>query len=212
MPVTAESFGTSTICWASKYWLEKKTCCHRAQFMVIVAATMSTLPSLTYGIRWADVTATNWTCSCQSPKMAVAISLMMSTSKPLISPVVASRNPNRYVFWLTPATSRPLATILAMVEPAGIAPGRGRVPVGRRLARASQAGGAAWAVPVGITAGSCTPSGRVRRRTVQDGLDASVEPQPASASTAATMTRIFLIGTPRFSAAGPPRRPQAARS
>jgi hypothetical protein len=40
--------------------------------------------------------------------------------------------------WSTPAISRPRAAILAIVEPAGIAPGGGSGPAGRRLSLTSE--------------------------------------------------------------------------
>ena len=44
--VAGDAAGTRTRWPASKYSVEKLTCCHRSQFIVIVCTTMSTVPVL----------------------------------------------------------------------------------------------------------------------------------------------------------------------
>ena len=104
---------------------------------------------------------TNWTLS-GSPRIACAIVWTMSMSEPRSSPVCGSRYPARYLPWSTPAISRPRSAILAIVVPAGMAPGAGSGPSGRRLSRTSvHAGrcvGPVVEVP-GTTAGAGPASG-----------------------------------------------------
>src|SRR2546421_6318681 len=126
--------------------------------MVIVSATMSTLPCWMYGIRWAEVMATSWILS-GLPKIARATSFATSMSKPSIWPLAGLRYPNRKVFWSTPTRRNPRAWIWAIVEPAGMWAGAGRLAGGRRLARGLQVG-AGPPLELGTTAGSWTPTGR----------------------------------------------------
>src|SRR6476469_6605954 len=98
------------------------------------------------------------------------------------------------VFWSTPTMSRPRASMAAIVEPGGIAPGDGCVP-GRRLASALQS---AWAA-CGVVVISCAPAGLTGAGASDtDGGGGDDAPQPATASAAAsnTVTTCALTGTP----------------
>jgi len=86
--------------------VEKSICCHLVQFMVIARATMSTLPSVRAGMRWA-VVMTLYSILLGSPKMALDTALSISMSKPSIWPLSGFRDPNSKVSAETPAMSRP---------------------------------------------------------------------------------------------------------
>ena len=107
--------------------------------VVMFRATMSTLPSVSTGIRWALV-ITRSSILFGSPKIASEISFSISMSKPSIAPVTGLRAPSSTVSAETPAISRPRCWMVRN-RPAGIgSPGpgicRGRL-VRRQLVRAA---------------------------------------------------------------------------
>src|SRR5215217_3135654 len=88
--------------------------------MVMVETTMSTVPSVSDGIRAAEAMPRRSTFS-GSPRTTRAISLAMSTSKPSILFVRGLRYPNSSTSCLTPARSTPRSWIALIKLPAGLA-------------------------------------------------------------------------------------------
>ena len=85
----------------------------RAQVIVMLRATMSTLLSCSTGSRWAAVT-TRSSIRSGSPKIACETACSMSMSKPSICPEIGLRAPSSSVSAETPAISRPRCWILRM--------------------------------------------------------------------------------------------------
>ncbi len=86
---------------------------HRAQVIVMLRATMSTLPSCSTGRRWAAVT-TRSSIRSGLPKIACETACSMSMSKPSIWPEIGLRAPSRSVSAETPAIRRPRRWIFSM--------------------------------------------------------------------------------------------------
>ena len=90
----------------------------------MLRATMSTLPSLRAGSRWAAVITFSSTLF-GSPKMACETPRSISMSKPSMRPETGLRAPSSRVSAETPAMRRPRSWIFFMVLPDGMSPGVG---------------------------------------------------------------------------------------
>ena len=117
--------------------------------------------------------------------MSRAISPAMSTSKPVISPVIGSRKLNRLLPISSPTISRPRARISATAASASALLGNGRrlaVALQSWLESSGGSGGSAgiWSMPTGVG------GGRVGTVAV---VSDSVCPQPASMIAVASTPR-----------------------
>ena len=97
---------------AFRYTVEKLTSFLRSQVMVMVLTTTSTWLFCSAAMRSADDRMRYSTCD-GLPKMSRAISPAMSTSKPVISPVIGSRKLNRLLPMSRPTISLPRLRMLA---------------------------------------------------------------------------------------------------
>ena len=156
-----ESRGARMRWFALRYTVEKFTSSLRAQVMVMVLTTTSTSLFSSAETRSAEdrIRYSTW---AGVPKMSRAISPAMSTSKPVISPVIGSRKLNRLLPMSRPTISRPRFRMLATASSASSS-----VSNGRRLAvrsQSSSAGVGGWAgsggsssMPAGVGGASVTP-------------------------------------------------------
>ena len=110
------------------------------------------------------------------PKMSRATSPAMSTSKPVISPVIGSRNENRLLPMSRPTISRPRSRILATAASASALLGNGRRLAVRSQLSSSGLGGCGGS---GGSLGHPGRGGRRQRRHRRRHVY-SVWPQPAS--------------------------------
>ena len=137
-----------------KYTVEKFTCFRRSQVIVMVLTTISTELFCKAVIRSADERI-RYSTADGVPKMSRATSPAMSTSKPVISPVIGSRNENRLLPMSRPTSRRPRCLIEATAASAAAL-----LENGRRLAVRSQsfsagsggrgASGLSSSIPAGV--------------------------------------------------------------
>ena len=175
-----ESRGARMRWLAVKYTVEKLTCLRRSQVIVMVLTTMSTVLFCSALIRSADDRMRYSTCD-GVPKMSRATSPAMSTSKPVISPVIGSRKREQVA-----------ADVQADDEPAAVADRRRRprrprpwLVNGRRLAVRSQfvVAGFGRLRRLGRQLLPCRPGSAAPASAPAAAIVYSVWPQPASSAS-----------------------------
>lgn len=122
--------------------MENDTWSSRAQLIVIVRTTTSTLSFCRAAIRWLVGIARKITLS-GLPRMSLAMARTRSMSKPSRFPDSGLRKPHWKLFWSTPAISLPRSLIRLIASPSA-RPG-GRLASGS--VQSSARAWTAWAVP-----------------------------------------------------------------
>ena len=177
----------------------------------MVLTTMSTVLSSRAVIRSAE-DRMRYSTAVGVPKMSRATSPAMSTSNPLITPVIGSRKENRLLPMSRPTISRPRLRIAATAASASALVGKGR-----RLAVRSQLSGSSSGGRASSTGSSSIPAG-VGGASVGVGWEAGSTgcpqaPRAATASTAIVRRRRVgsvlcktITDTRSFAATVPARR------
>ena len=184
----------------------------RSQVMLMVLTTMSTWLFCSAVIRSADDRMRYSTCD-GVPKMSRATSPAMSTSKPVISPVIGSRKLSRLLPMSRPTMSLPRLRMLATAASASAFVGNGRrlavqsVVVGE-VGPPSRARAPTPSMPAGV--------GRRQRHARLGDRRARPRSQPRQhdarrRATAISFSRSTIIGTRSISATAPapPRSPRS---
>ena len=138
--------------------MEKFTSLRRSQVMVMVLTTTST-SDFCSAVTRSSADRIRYSTWDGAPKMSRAISPAMSTSKPVISPVIGSRKLNRLLPMSSPTISLPRARMSATAASASALLRNGRrLAVGLQSWLASSGGsggsGGIWSMPTGVGGGS----------------------------------------------------------
>ncbi len=145
---------------ADRYSVEKFTCLRRSQVMLMVFTTMSTWLFSSAASRSAEdrMRYSTWD---GVPKMSRATSPAISTSNPVISPVIGSRKENRLLPMSSPTINRPRLRMFstALSASAGLENGR-RLAVRSQSSLSGNFGGTASggdsSIPAGVGGASVT--------------------------------------------------------